>query len=298
MYSGIFTLTLKRLAVFAAAGALVLAQGPPPQGLTPHQLKPNVWWLEGGGGNTGVIVGNTGVIVIDAKTTPAFGKMIIEEVAKITPKPITHVIETHSDGDHVNGLASFPAGLVIVAQETNKKEQAAALAKGGNGAPPAEHQPTQVITKTKETFTFDGEKVELYHWAPAHTGGDLVVYLPGEKIVFGGDLIPVQGPDPVIHAEKNGSSEGWIRTMHGVVKLNAELIVPGHGNPQTRAAVEGRLKASEEKRARVIAMVKERKSLAEIKAAVDDNSPPPAGGERRPATFASFSEIVYNEVKK
>src|ERR1700691_4493532 len=271
-------------AAITVAGAL--AQGP--QSLTPHQIKPNVYWLEGGGGNTGVIVGKTGGVIVAAKTTPAFGKMIVEESAKITPKPITHVIETHSDGDHVNGLASFPTGLVIIAQEGNKKEQDAALAKGGPGAPPADHQPTQVVTKTKEAFTFDGEKVELYHWAPAHTSGDLVVFLPTERIIFGGDLIPVQGPDPVIHEAKGGTSEGWIKTMQGVVKLNADQIVPGHGVVQTRAAVEARLKAVEDTRAMIVAMIKERQSLTESKAAVDENSPPPAGGERRPASFASF----------
>ena len=287
-----------RKLIFAAAAIAVSALAQGPQSLTPHQIKPNVYWLEGGGGNTGVIVGTNGVIIVDAKTTPAFGKMIVDEVAKITPKPITHVIETHSDGDHVNGLASFPTGLTIIAQEGNKKEQDAALAKGGPGAPPADHQPTQVVTKTKEAFTFDGEKIELYHWAPAHTSGDLVVFLPTERIIFGGDLIPVQGPDPVIHEAKGGTSEGWIKTMQGVVKLNADQVVPGHGVVQTKAAVEARLKAVEEKRAKIVAMVKEGKSLNEIKAAVDDNSPPPAGGERRPASFASFSEVVYNEVKK
>jgi glyoxylase-like metal-dependent hydrolase (beta-lactamase superfamily II) len=294
-----FTPIKTGFAALAVASVMALAQAPQqPQNLTPHQLKPNVYWLEGGGGNTGVIVGDKGVVIVDAKTTPAFGKMIIDEVAKITPKPITHVIETHSDGDHVNGLASFPAGLVIVAQETNKKEQEAALAKGGRGAPPADHQPTQVITKTKEAFTFDGEKVELYHWAPAHTGGDLVIYLPAERIVFGGDLIPVQGPDPAIHPDKSGSTEGWITTMHGVLKLNADQIVPGHGTVQTRAAVEARLKVTEAKRTKIVAMVKEGKSLDEIKAAMEDNSPPAPGVERRPASFLSFSELVYNEVKK
>src|ERR1700676_3178195 len=136
-------LTLRKL-IFNAAitAASAFAQGP--QSLTLHQIKPNVYWLEGGGGNTGVIVGTNGVIVVDANTTPAFGKTIGDEAAKITPKPITHVIETHSDGDHVNGLASFPTGLTIVAQEGNKKEQETALKAGGRGAPPADHLPTHV----------------------------------------------------------------------------------------------------------------------------------------------------------
>ncbi|HTR39334.1 MAG TPA: MBL fold metallo-hydrolase [Bryobacteraceae bacterium] len=96
-----------------------------------HELKPNVYWVGGGGGNSGVIIGDKGVIVVDAKTTPAGGKELLEDIAKITPKPVITVILTHSDGDHVNGLAAFPEGITIIAQENNKKEQEAGLAAGG-----------------------------------------------------------------------------------------------------------------------------------------------------------------------
>src|SRR5262249_26322162 len=154
-------------------------------------------------------------------TTPAGGKELLEAIAKITPKPVTTVILTHSDGDHVNGLASFPAGITIIAHEGNKKEQEAALARGGRGAPPSDHLPTQVITKNKENLKINGAKFELLHWAPAHTSGDLVVFLPSEKIVFTGDIIATQLPDPLIHAEKNGSSEGWVTTTKGMVALKA-----------------------------------------------------------------------------
>lgn len=279
-------------AALAAAGAL-LAQGPAAQNLTMHQIKPNVYWLEGGGGNTGVIVGDKGVIIVDAKTTPAAGKMIIEEVAKITPKPITTVILTHSDGDHVNGLASFPEGLTIIAQENNKREQEAALKAGGRGAPPAGHLPTQVTTKTKESMTLDGEKIELYHWVPAHTSGDLIVFLPAEKIVFTGDIVTSNRVDPIIHPEKGGNSEGWIKTMQGIAKLNADQFVPGHGDVQTKAQIEERLKTMSEKREKIVAMIKEGKSLQEIKAAVGD-APPSGGG---PA-FPSLADTVYKETKK
>ncbi len=108
-----------------------------PAPFTTHQWKPNVYWIEGGGGNSGVIIGDKSVIVVDAKTTAAGGKELLDDIAKITPKPVTTVIETHSDGDHVNGLASFPAGIAIIAHENNKKEQDTAFAAGGRGAPPA-----------------------------------------------------------------------------------------------------------------------------------------------------------------
>lgn len=284
---------LLRTVLLAAVGALAVAQAPAPAPLMVHQLKPDVYWLEGGGGNTGVIIGDKGVIVVDAKTTPAAGKEILEDIAKITPKPVTTVILTHSDGDHVNGLASFPAGITIIAHENNKKEQEAALAAGGRGAPPAGHLPTETIAKNKQNLKIDGVKVEVLHWAPAHTSGDLVVYLPDQKIVFTGDIIATQLPDPLIHLEKHGSSEGWITTAKGIVGLNADQFVPGHGNVQTKADIQKRLTEAEAKRAKIKDLVAQGKSLEEIKTAVGDA--PPAPGGRGPR-FASFTEVVYREL--
>jgi glyoxylase-like metal-dependent hydrolase (beta-lactamase superfamily II) len=304
--------------LIAAGGAIaaslpLLAQQPPPQPLTTAQLKPDVYWVSGGGGNSGVIVGTTGVVIVDAKTTPDSGKDLLAQVAKITSKPVTHVILTHSDGDHVNGLASFPAGLTIIAHENNKKEQEAALAAGGRGAPPADRLPTQVVSTVRQATTIDGVKFELLHWAPAHTSGDLVVYLPDQKIVFTGDIIATNRPDPLIHLEKNGSSEGWITTTKGIVGLDADTFVPGHGDVQTKADIQARLQAAQDKRDKIVAMIKDGKSLDEIKAALGETpaappAPPPAAGRggqpggpaagRGGPAFASFTDVVYQELKK
>jgi len=279
------------LTVFAA---LASAQAPAPAAFMTHQLTPNVYWIEGGGGNSGVIVGDKGVIVIDAKTTPAGGKELLDDIAKITPKPVTTVILTHSDGDHVNGLAAFPAGITIIAHENNKKEQEAAIAAGGRGAPPADHLPTRVVAKKKENLKIDGVKLEVLHWAPAHTTGDLVVYLPTEKIIFTGDIILAQMADPLIHLEKNGSSEGWIATTKGMLSLDADQFVPGHGPMQKKFDIENRLTRVEEKRAKIKELVAAGKSLDEVRAAVGD--PIPAPGKAAP--FASFTEVVYKEYSK
>jgi cyclase len=269
--------------------AAAMGQAPQQAPFVTHQLKPNIYWIEGGGGNSTVIVGSNGVIVVDAKTTKAGGQELLDDIAKITPKPVTTVILTHSDGDHVNGLAAFPAGVKVIAQENNKKEQEAALAAGGRGAPPADHQPTQVITRAKETMTIEGQKLELYHWAPAHTSGDLVVYLPTEKIVATGDIIAAANPYPRIHDEKHGSSEGWITTAKGIVALDADTFVPGHGNIQTKADIEKRITDAEARRNQVKEMVAEGKSLDEIKAAVGDSDK---------LNYKSWTEICYEEVKK
>ena len=209
------------LAVVAPA----LAQAPPPPPLTMKQLKPDVWaGLGGAGGNSTIIIGKTSVIIVDAKTSEAGAKDLLAEVAKITPKPVTTAIITHSDGDHLNGLVAFPAGVKIIAHENNKKEQQAALAAGGRGAPPADKLPNQVVTKNKETMTVDGVKLELYHWAPAHTSGDLVVYLPAEKIVATGDIVVTNRADdnPNIHFEKNGSTAGWLASVKDMIGLDAD----------------------------------------------------------------------------
>ena len=110
---------------------------------------------------------------------------------------------------------------------------------------------------------------------------------------------------PIIHPEKSGSSEGWIKTVQGILKLNADRFVPGHGDVQSKADIEARLKATSEKRAKIVAMIKEGKSLEEIKAAVGDAPPPapaqgaaPGGGRGRGPGFAGLTDIVYNETKK
>jgi glyoxylase-like metal-dependent hydrolase (beta-lactamase superfamily II) len=181
----------------------------------------------------------------------------------------------------------------VIAHEDNKKEQEAALAKGGPGVPPADHLPSQVITKNKVRLSIDGVKVELYHWAPAHTSGDLVVYLPSQKIVFTGDIIAMTLPDPLIHLAKNGSSEGWITTTKGIVGLDSDQFIPGHGDVQTKAAIQKRLADAEAKRAKIKDLVAQGKSLDEIRTAVGD--PPSATGGPGPR-FPSFTQVVYEEL--
>jgi cyclase len=283
---------MKTLCLFVVTAAVVFGQAAPAPFVT-KEIAKDVYWVNGGGGNSGVIVGAKGVTVIDAKITADGGKQLLAEVAKITPKPVETVILTHSDGDHVNGLAAFPAGVTVIAHENNKKEQEAALSAGGRGAPPADHLPTKLISKDKDELTIDGVKYVLHHWGPAHTSGDLIVELPAQKIVFTGDIIATQRQDPIIHLEKKGSSEGWITTTRGIIALNATTYIPGHGDPQTKADIETRLKNTEEKRNKIKAMLAQGKSVDEIRTAVGDPAPVTTPG-RGPA-FGSLVDIVNQE---
>jgi glyoxylase-like metal-dependent hydrolase (beta-lactamase superfamily II) len=208
----------------------------------------------------------------------------------------------------VNGLVAFPAGVKIIAHENNKKELEAALAAGGRGAPPADRLPNQVVTKNKEAMTIDGVKLELYHFAPAHTSGDLIVYQPDQKIVSTGDIVVTNRADdnPNIHQEKNGSTAGWLANVKGMIGLNADTYVTGHGDLVTKADLQRKYDQTKARREKIAAMVKEGKSVAEIKAALPDAPAPgapargaaPAGAGRGGPPPVTYVDIAYAELTK
>src|ERR1700722_15575670 len=144
-----------------------------PQPLKVTKIKKNVYWIQGGvGSNDGVIVGTNGVIVVDTKTTTDSETGVIAEIAKITPKAVNTAIITHSDGDHVNGLAAFPDGLTIIAQENCKKEMEASV---NTKQPAPQNRLPNKTVGDKENLTINGVKFNLLHFAPAHTSGDLMI---------------------------------------------------------------------------------------------------------------------------
>ena len=285
-------------ALALVVGALAIAsqaqQPPPAQPIATMPVRDNIYLVTGGAGsNSSFIVGDKGVIVVDAKMTEDSGKGVVAEIAKATPKPVTTVILTHSDADHVNGLVGFPKGLTIIAQENCKAEMEKSLSSPQMPAP-ADYMPTKTVDK-KENVTIDGVKLELLHWAPAHTSGDLVVYAPAQRVVFTGDIISAGMPYTLIHLEKHGSSEGWIETVKGILALDADTFVPGHGPLQTRDDVQKRLDSVIQRRDQIKALVAQGKSLDEVKQALGESTAPPAPGGRGPR-FPSFTETVYKEL--
>jgi glyoxylase-like metal-dependent hydrolase (beta-lactamase superfamily II) len=289
--------------ISAMAAPAAWAQQPPapqpagaqqaPVTLQVHQITPSVYWVQGGGGNSGVIVGEQGVIVIDTKVRPELGKQLVDDIAQITPKPITTVIVTHSHIDHIGGLPSFPKNITVIAHENAVKEIQASIAKGGQGAPIAASVPNKVVTKTKEELTIDGIKLELLHWGPGHTTGDMVVFLPKEKLVFTGDLIEGNRFRPEIEVV-NGASEGWIANVKGMTALDATQYVSGHAAVLDKDAVSKYLNDVENERAEIVKLVAQGKTLQEVQAAVGD--PPANAPNGYGMRFPAFSDVVYREL--
>ena len=290
-------LGLATLASFVSFATLARAQQQV-QPLKVTQVRDNVYWVQGGvGSNDGFIVGTTGVVLIDTKTTADSEKGVLAEIAKVTPKAVDTVILTHSDVDHVNGLAALPSGLTIIAQENCKKEMEESV--GTRNPAPQDRLPTKTYAKT-DKLTVDGIQIRLHHWAPGHTSGDTVVYLPQEKIVFGGDLLAgaPDRPQTLIHLEKHGSTVGWIENAKGMVGLDADTYLTGHGNMMTKAQVQKKLELIQEKYNKIKVMVAQGKSLDEIKTSFGEPTAAPPPNPNGGPVFPTFTEVAYKELSK
>lgn len=291
---------LALVAALSAQTARLSAQAAP--SVTIKQVRDGVYFADaGGGGNAGFIIGKDGVIVFDATISPVSGKQMLDAIAKLTPKPVTTVILSHSDADHVNGLAAFPPGLTIIAHEDCKKD-IEATAHSPNPSP-QDHLPNKTLTKS-QSFTIDGVKLNVLHIAPGHTSGDLQLYLPEQKIVFTGDVIATsccgnfRSPQAyaMIKAQKGGSSAGWVQTVKGLLALDADIYVPGHGDLQTKADVQERLTRIETRREQIKKMAGQGMSLQQVKQALNENGGPAPGYDV--SQFPDFTTVVYTEFTK
>jgi glyoxylase-like metal-dependent hydrolase (beta-lactamase superfamily II) len=261
-------------------------QAPP---LSIEKVKGNIYVVSGGSGaNAGFFIGDKEVFLIDVKMSPESSRQMLDDIKKLTSLPVTTIILTHSDGDHVNGFPGVTKGLTIIAQEQCLKE----LEKA------AEEQPFLKDYLPNQTFASDrtlksgDDVIDLRNYGPAHTGGDAVVYLPGESVAFVGDLAFI-GRDPLIHRRKNGNSLGLAKTLKAILdhKPKIETFVPGHGGLLTRTDIEGLIKSIEEKQSQIKAMVAEGRTLDEVKKAFGV-ADPPGGGMR----FPSLAEVIYREL--
>ena len=290
---GIFALAATALALCAAAPSVAQPRTGPPT-LVAHPLKGGVYWVQGDAANTGFVVGTDGVVVIDTQRSADVARLQIAQIAKFTAKPVKTVILTHGDPDHVGGLPAYPADATIIAHENIRAQIIAAAHDTVTKSPfvatykqiEASRLPNRTIGST-EAMTLDGVPMILVHVAPAHSSGDIAVFLPRQRVVFTGDIITVdEATYPIIHV--GGSSEGWIDSVRALLALKADTFVAGHGGLKTRQEVQALLNQVVQRRAAIKAMAYQGRSLAEIEAAL-----PEAKGNKM---FLSFNETTYHEL--
>ncbi|MGZ3271461.1 MAG: MBL fold metallo-hydrolase [Croceibacterium sp.] len=234
---------MKTKLVFAivAAGSLAAAaaaqQSPPAPGATPprpagpprsplpppepiEHIKGNIYKIFGGGGNTLVVVQKDGVVLVDTKM-PGNGPYIVEQVKKVTDKPIKLIINTHSHPDHVGSndyLREQYPNVRIVMNEGAKEELS-----GPRGNPKL--LPTETY-KDRMTIGSGADRIELYHFGRGHTNGDTFVLFPAARLLCMGDVmawnmapfLPAGGAEAI--AEETGA---LVKAVSGKVDLVEDL---------------------------------------------------------------------------
>ena len=289
------SLLVSVLVLSIAAAAQAPQAKPAPQAPEPMTVEPiakDLYLVKGGAGaNTAFFVQKKDVLVIDAKMTPEAAAEMLAAIAKVTPKPVTTIILTHSDGDHVNGLPGFPKGLRIIAQENVKRD----MEKAAADLPALKDYLPTLVYGESIGQTVKGSGVELRHFGPAHTDGDTCVFFPQLGVVFVGDLAFV-GRDPLVHLQKNGTTVGYVKTLEAILALKPAVrtVLSGHADPLPRADIESLKTSLADKLAKVQDMVAAGRSLDDVRKAFGIEAPADAPGGRR--RWLSFVEAAYIEL--
>jgi glyoxylase-like metal-dependent hydrolase (beta-lactamase superfamily II) len=187
--------------------------------------------------NSAVIVGEDGCLVFDAQATPAMATKVIEQVRKITDRPIKYVVLSHYHAVRVLGAAAYKAQAVVASQETYRliEERGQQDWDSEFGRFPRLFQDAKSIAGlTWPTLAFEGEmsiylgkrEVRLMQLGAGHTSGDIVAWVPDAEVMFTGDLIEFHSACYCGDAYLRE----WPMTLNEIRAFNPKAIVPGRGD--------------------------------------------------------------------
>ena len=208
-----------------------------PKKITFRRLSPHAHaFTAEGDPNTGVIVGDDGVMVIDAQATPRMAREVIRRIRRVTDKPIKYVVLTHYHAVRVLGASAYRAQQIIATRRTlglirerGRQDMASEIGRfprlfRGASSIPGLTWPTMVFDR-ELTVMMGGLEVRILHVGPGHTGGDAIVWLPGERVLFTGDLVEYNAGIYTGDAHL----EAWPQTLDNLLALRPRALVPGRG---------------------------------------------------------------------
>jgi cyclase len=170
------------------------------------------------------VVTSEGVLLCDAQGDAEATRKEVEAIAKITPQPIKWVVIASDHGDHTGGNSSLPGGITFFIHPNSKAilDRQAANAK----RPPSWRLPADaVLVPDKKDLNLGGERVQILFLGRAHTGGDLSVYLPRQKILFLSETFL----NRVFPAMRSAYPSEWLKALDKAEKIDANIYIPGHG---------------------------------------------------------------------
>ncbi len=197
-----------------------------------------LYHLSGGGANSLALIDeiNGGVVLIDTKR-PGWGQAVRDALDGVTDLPVTTIVNTSAHPDHAGSNGEFGSAALIVAHENTKANMARTeLYSGANAA----SLPTKTFAD-RFSLLEDIDRVELYHFGPAHTDGDIVVVFPAKGVAYMGGLFPSK-TTPVIDRQNGGSGVAFPDTLAKAVAgiPGVSRVITGHGEAPVTYAGRGR----------------------------------------------------------
>ena len=206
------------------------------------ELAPGVFALTAEGDpNSGVVIGDDSVLVIDARATPVMAKELVAHIRKVTDKPIRHVLFTHYHAVRVLGTAGYEERVNVIASDVTR----GMIIERGQQDMDSEIQRFPRLFRAKETIPgltwpnvvfhqrmtlwLGGREVQIIHAGRGHTQGDTIAWLPKEKVLFAGDLVEY-GATPYCG---DAHFTDWPGTLGRVAAFEPQALVPGRGEALT-----------------------------------------------------------------
>jgi len=197
--------------------------------------------------NSGFVVGERGVLVVDAHINGAMARQIQDAVRRVTPKPILYVVNTNYHGDHTFGNYAFPPETRIVAHrrtaermrafEEEKRFLLRTVEGDASVFADVKLRLPEIIFDNYLALDLGGQVVQVHHFGPGNTPGDAVVYVPDARVAWTGNLVVGEGTIPPIF---EGGTAAYLATIARFAgTIDAKTIVPGHGS-LTSGSILGR----------------------------------------------------------
>jgi glyoxylase-like metal-dependent hydrolase (beta-lactamase superfamily II) len=211
------------------------------------ELGPGLYgYTAEGDPNSGIVVGDKGVLVVDAQATPRMAQDVIARIRQVTDKPVTHIVLSHYHAVRVLGASGYPDAEIIASDvtrdlivERGQQDMDSEIGRfprlfRGKESIPGLTWPHVVFHK-RMTLWMGEREVQIIHIGRSHTAGDTVVWLPKEKVCFAGDTVEF-GATPYCG---DAHFADWSATLAAVRALGAEKLVPGRGRSlMNKAEVE------------------------------------------------------------
>ncbi len=223
---------------FASRGDLA------PKKISFDRLSPSAYaFTTEGDPNTGVIIGDDGVMVIDTQATPVMAREVIKRIRRVTSKPIKYVVLSHYHAVRVLGAAAYKAEQIIASQATLEliRERGRQDMNSEIGRFPRLFRSVEsipgltwptLVFKDEMTVMMGSLEVRIVHAGRGHTAGDTIVWLPKQRVLFSGDLVEYNAGIYTGDAHL----EDWPATLDRLRKLKPRALVPGRGPALTTPA--------------------------------------------------------------